>query len=54
MKIDTMLCKRKVVFKHVLAHTGGNDWHSIWNAKADKLAKDAAQGTEYIGSHPEV
>jgi ribonuclease HI len=52
MKIDTMLCKRKVIFKHVLAHTGGDDWHSIWNDKADKLAKDAAQGNEYIGSHP--
>jgi len=36
--LDAMLEKRKVVFKHVRAHTGGSDWESIWNDKVDKLA----------------
>ncbi len=44
-----MLYKRKVVFKHVLAHTGGSDWHSVWNDKADTLAKNAAQGLGFTG-----
>ena len=47
MKIDMLMRERKVLFKHVRAHTGGVDWMSKWNAKADELAKLAAQGIEY-------
>lgn len=32
---------RKVVWRHVEAHTNKKDWQSIWNAKADELAKAA-------------
>jgi ribonuclease HI len=42
-EIDKLLAERHVTFKHVAAHTGGQDWYSIHNAKADELAKIAAQ-----------
>jgi ribonuclease HI len=47
VKIDELLRERKVTFKHVRAHTGGVDWMSKWNDKADELAKAAALGSEY-------
>lgn len=47
MKIEMLMRERKVLFKHVRAHTEGVDWMSKWNAKADELAKLAAQGIEY-------
>lgn len=47
MKIDILMKERKVLFKHVRAHTEGVDWMSKWNEKADELAKLAAQGIEY-------
>jgi ribonuclease HI len=40
--LDEQLKKRVVVFKHVKAHTGKNDWASIHNDLADRLAKKAA------------
>lgn len=40
--LDSLMTKRKVVFKHVRAHTGKNDWESINNDLADKMAKKAA------------
>jgi ribonuclease HI len=49
VKIDELLKERRVEFKHVRAHTGGTDWMSTWNAKADELARAAAQGIEYFG-----
>jgi ribonuclease HI len=41
--IDALLKTRKVVFKHVQAHTGNKDWFSVYNDQADQLAKAAAQ-----------
>jgi ribonuclease HI len=43
-EIDDMCGKRRVKWIHVDAHTGGKDWKSIWNDKADQLAKKAAIG----------
>jgi ribonuclease HI len=40
--LDELLKKRKVVFKHVRAHTGKKDWESINNDLADRMAKTAA------------
>ena len=31
---------RKVLFRHVKAHTGNNDWESRYNDKVDKLAQN--------------
>jgi ribonuclease HI len=39
MKLDIMTNKRKVIMRHVRAHTGLNDYCSRWNDVADKLAK---------------
>lgn len=30
---------RRVVLLHVRAHTGRKDWRSVWNARADELAR---------------
>lgn len=40
-RLDTLLTgsRRKVVWRHVEAHTNKKDWQSIWNDKADDLAK---------------
>lgn len=38
-KIDTN--DRPIVFKHVRAHTGRNDWESTYNNEADKLARES-------------
>ncbi|KAJ3168204.1 RNA-DNA hybrid ribonuclease [Geranomyces variabilis] len=35
---------RRVLWRHVKAHSGRKDWHSVWNDKADRMAKDAALG----------
>jgi ribonuclease HI len=40
--IDEMVQKRRVRWVHVDAHTGGSDWKSVWNDKADQLAKKSA------------
>lgn len=40
--LDELLKRRKVVFKHVRAHTGKKDWESINNDLADRMAKTAA------------
>lgn len=40
--LDELMKKRVVVFKHVKAHTGKNDWASFHNDLADRLAKKAA------------
>ncbi len=34
--------RRRVKWVHVDAHTGGTDWRSVWNDKADVLAKEGA------------
>ncbi len=34
---------RPLVFKHVRAHTGRQDWESIHNDEADRLARDAVK-----------
>ena len=39
--LDELLKKRKVVWEHVRAHTGYKDFKSIWNDKADQMAKEA-------------
>ena len=39
--LDNLLKERKVVWEHVKAHTGYKDFKSIWNDKADTLAKQA-------------
>jgi len=40
--LDDLMKQRVIVFKHVKAHTGKNDWASIHNDLADRLAKKAA------------
>jgi ribonuclease HI len=40
--LDDLMKKRRVVFKHVRAHTGKKDWESINNDIADRMAKTAA------------
>lgn len=40
--LDEQLKQRMVVFKHVRAHTGKNDWSSVHNDLADRMAKKAA------------
>jgi ribonuclease HI len=40
--LDELMKQRVIVFKHVKAHTGKNDWASIHNDIADRLAKKAA------------
>jgi ribonuclease HI len=39
LMIDELMKTRTVVLHHVRAHTGGTDWKSINNAKADELAR---------------
>lgn len=41
LQIDLMMSKRHVHLVHVRAHTGGSDWKSRQNAKADELAQNA-------------
>lgn len=40
-RLDALLSKRKVAWNHVEAHTGKDDWKSVWNAKVDELARGA-------------
>jgi ribonuclease HI len=42
-EIDELLSlnKRKLLFSYVKAHTGKQDWISIHNDMADKMAKEA-------------
>jgi ribonuclease HI len=42
-KIDEMLKRRPHAFRYVAAHTQKSDWASIWNDKADQLARKAAR-----------
>ncbi len=43
IKLQNLLDKRKVFFKHIKAHTEGTDKDSRYNARADALAVAAAQ-----------
>ena len=36
-----LLSHRKVIWRHVRAHTGGQDYNSKWNDIADQMAKKA-------------
>jgi ribonuclease HI len=38
-RLDALVSKRKVVMRHVRAHTGKKDFYSVWNDVADRLAK---------------
>jgi ribonuclease HI len=42
-QLDELTKIRKVSFKHVKAHTGKDDWESIYNNKVDILAQAAAR-----------
>jgi ribonuclease HI len=42
-EIHERASRRRVKWVHVDAHTGGSDWKSVWNDKADMLAKQGAQ-----------
>jgi ribonuclease HI len=44
-KLISLKGQRKIVWKHVKAHTGGSDWESVWNDKADHFAKMGAAGS---------
>lgn len=46
--IDDKMKRRCVVFKHVRAHTGRQDWESIHNDMVDRLARDAVVSTKHI------
>ncbi|EPZ31103.1 Ribonuclease H domain-containing protein [Rozella allomycis CSF55] len=35
--------KRRIIWRHVKAHTGKKNWESIWNDKADRFAQMAAR-----------
>ena len=39
-ELEVRMQTRKTVFKHVRAHTGGKDYESVWNDKADRMASD--------------
>lgn len=41
-RLDALRSQRQLTMQHVKAHTGKNDYHSIWNDKADQMAKAAA------------
>jgi ribonuclease HI len=41
IRLDKLIMLRKIIWRHVSAHTGNNDWLSIWNAKADEKANEA-------------
>ena len=41
-KLDILKTQRKLTMQHVMAHTGKKDFLSVWNDKADQLAKAAA------------
>ena len=41
-RLDKIKSERHITIKHVRAHTGGTDYHSVQNAEADRLAKEAA------------
>jgi ribonuclease HI len=43
IKIDNLRAKRKVIVRHVRAHTGKKDYCSMWNDVADRLAKSTGQ-----------
>lgn len=43
-RIDELSQTRRVLYKHVAAHTGRGDWESVWNARADEAANKAAIG----------
>lgn len=43
LALDQQLQNRKVVFKHVKAHTNDTSWESRFNNKVDKLAKSHIQ-----------
>lgn len=40
--INNLLIDKEVNIIHVSSHTGGKDFYSVWNDKADQLANDAA------------
>lgn len=40
-RIDELSALRHVTYKHVRAHTGRDDWESIWNQRADDEANMA-------------
>lgn len=42
-RLDALRQERPTTFKHVAAHTGQDDWASQQNAKADLLAREAAE-----------
>lgn len=39
--LDNLRSQRKLILKHVRAHTGKKDWESLYNDKVDKLARGA-------------
>lgn len=39
-KLDGCMQRRAIEMHHVLAHTGRNDWMSVWNDKVDRMARD--------------
>jgi ribonuclease HI len=46
-QLDAELFLRQLVkFEYVKAHTGGKDWSSIYNDKADRAAKEACSSRE--------
>jgi ribonuclease HI len=38
--LDELTANRRIVWKHVMAHTGAPDWASHWNAEVDNMARD--------------
>jgi ribonuclease HI len=40
-QVETLMQTRKVVFRHVRAHTNKKTWEAVNNNLADKMAKDA-------------
>ena len=40
--LDSLMQTRKIALRHVRAHTGAQNWESIFNDKVDKLARKGA------------
>jgi ribonuclease HI len=45
-QIDVRSQTRPITWRHVYAHTGRADYDSVWNAKADELAKAGAKKSQ--------
>jgi ribonuclease HI len=48
-ELEQLISVRKVVFRHVKAHTNGTSWEAVNNDKVDNIAKQSAISQKHIG-----